>query len=311
MLQDHELMRAWTNGGKVARGDVCDAARTDWMRNIDPPDGGSSLGAAPGNQGMPSEPTPREGDSGDPESEDDTELTSRTHLDEDIFIGVVTGYENPDGAYGFGCDDQNCVVVDNAAVNLALITTWEVSCIDANGVDRAEALRIKEKLLPVGTTVQVIRSAGSEVDRFDLDGFIHKFDPIESSVSLTSVNEELVTSGYWVPDTPWSNSHSIGNAYSDVRIYTANSGALFTEVEARYAPRLIESANAARYVGNGGQADCLQQLVDRAEQEAAWAVAYEESKRQGDAWYQDWLKSNPGGLIGCRDGDGDGVCFER
>ncbi len=232
-----------------------------------------------------------------------------SHTDEAEFIGVVTGYENPEGDYGFGCDVTNCIAVDHAAVNLAMIDTWEFSCIEPSGLNRDTAITAKQDALPIGTVVRVVRNGTPGQSSYNYGGFIHVVNEATGVAAETSVNEQLVAGGFWVPLYTWSNSDLIGNPYAETTIYAAKD-TLYTEVEAEYAPHLIDAANAARTQAIGGQAICVQQLADKAEADAAFWAWYAESVRQGDLWYANWLKEHPGGVT-CRDGDGDGVCYER
>ena len=222
------------------------------------------------------------------------------HGGEASFTGVVTGYEANEGEYGIDCDGADCVRVDKATVNLDLITTFGASCLES--VDEAEAVRVKEDLLPIGTEVGVIR--GDTGDEFS--GFIHIRDEVNINEPVRgSANEQLVTSGYWVPDASAFNVREV----QEGKAATYGLDYPLSPIQTQYAPYILEAANGARANAIGGQEQCIAQLI--ADQEEKRRLEEEKQKyiKEGGEIRQQWLRDNPGSLY-CRDGDGDGVCNE-
>lgn len=234
--------------------------------------------------------------------------TTVGHEDEAQFDGVVTGFLAPEGNYGTGCDELLCVRVDDATVNLSLIGTFGPSCYGGAIDDDAAAIMAKEGVLPVGTNVRVVRTGPAD----NYEGFIQIIsDDVDERGAAGSVNELLVSTGYWVPEaySGQFNTTQVGAALdSEFRLL---ENAHLTVVEEQYAPFIAEAANVARAVGAGGQAICVAQLAQKAADDAASAALLAKSQRDASSWYAEWLLTHPGGLVGCRDGDGDGRCHEH
>jgi hypothetical protein len=242
------------------------------------------------------------------------------HTGEAVFEGTVTGYEPPEGTFCLGSDDTTCVAVDGAAVSLALIDTWEITCHDGAGLDEQLALDMKQQTLPVGARVNVVRDLAPDADYYEMSGFIHVLDEA-GAADPVSANESLVATGYWVPDYQWSNSQQVGNYRPSTNWVTgedSSSGDLLyergqkslTSVQAEYGQRILEAANAARVLRVGGQETCMAQVDQLAEEDAAGAARYNESSRRLELEYEQWKRDHPG-WGRCIDGDGDGVCYER
>lgn len=218
------------------------------------------------------------------------------HDSEMTFVGVVTGYE--DGDWG----GDGSVVVDGAPIELDLISPFGSRCLDT--VDDSAAYAERERQLPIGTTVIVERSSLSN-DR----GFIHieaAFDP--ANRFSNSVNEQLVRSGFWAPDdTAILNSSPAPDG--TVTFYDINvAPGYLNPVQALYVPAIVAAGNEVLVVPVGGMIECATQATTTQAEFAARAAETEERMRLWEEEYQRRLAS---GYYSCRDGDGDGVCYER
>lgn len=249
----------------------------------------------------------------------EAELT-RTHEGEASFIGTVTGYMTPEDSRDYCIDEEGCVAVDNATVGLTLIDTWEISCMDARGLDRQLAITAKENAIPIGTRVQVYRDLEPDDRGYERTGFIHVLDENDEPLAA-SVNEQLVSTGYWVPDYRWSNSQQVGNFRTTLNyvtgvettmgesLYALIEPSRLTRVQEQYGQRLIDAANAARIVRAGGQDACIAKIEEYAAAQTEGAVNYQETSRRLELEYEQWKRDHPG-WDQCIDRDNDGICYE-
>jgi len=218
------------------------------------------------------------------------------HENEMTFVGVVNGYV--DGDWG----GEGSVLIDGAPIELDLISPYGSRCLDA--VDDASAYAERDRLLPIGTRVIVERSSLSD-DR----GFVHieaQFDP--ANRFSNSVNEQLVSSGYWAPDdTAILNSSPAPDG--TVTFYDINEApGYLNPVQALYVPAIVTAGNTVLVTPVGGMIECASQAATTQAEFAARAAETEERMRLWEEEYQRRLAS---GYYSCRDGDGDGVCYER
>lgn len=217
----------------------------------------------------------------------------RYHYDEMQFIGTVTGYETD---YDFSPVSR--VVVDDAPVDLDLIWTYAAAC--PGDVDETRAIQEKEKLLAVGTEVLVLRTDPEDENK----GVIHLLSQINDDEMFSgSANERLVATGYWAPSGEPFNEDEV--AYSSAAMYTLNDLPI-TEAQAIYAPYILAAANLTRAGLTGGQGECIETNLVREEEDRRYREESEERERQ--FWIDFNNRQNSGG--GCRDGDGDGICYE-
>lgn len=229
------------------------------------------------------------------------------HTDEETFEGIVTGHLAPEDDYGTACDDTLCVRVDDATVNLSLIGLFGASCYEfAPAEEEAKAVAAKVDLLPVGTRVRVVRTEPGD----NYEGFIHILPEAEPLVAGPegSVNQQLVEGGYWMPK-PYSVFNDGAVRWAHEALFRVKDGAILTPVESTYAPLIVEAGNLSRVGGIGGQAICVEQLAQKAIHDAELEKLLEESNRRTELWHQEWLRNHPNG-VQCRDGDGDGRCYE-
>lgn len=224
-----------------------------------------------------------------------TTLADDSHVGERVFSGTVTGF-----------DGIQTLLVDSAEVRLDLITPVHNSCgLDATGNGAsADYTADVSALVPVGTEVLAVRS-----DVRGDEGFLHirTAEHPWPSPPLESVNENLVRSGWWMPYTSdfggGFHPPSEGIVFSP---FVENTN--LTSVQAEYAPLIAQAGNTAVVGSVAGLGVCR----SVAEQDAvAWAAAREETDRRIREVEAELQRRTEAGYYTCRDGDGDGVCYER
>jgi len=196
------------------------------------------------------------------------------------------------------------------------------SCGGSDRNAELEARGALERLLPIGSTVLAIR--GGEDARAE-DRFLHVLATPESIPDppppAGSVNEALVATGTWVPDgtryyyddRPFDaqsvSSSIIGPKFQAPEPITQyDPSAVYfkpNDYGRKYSDRIIEAANEALRSTTPGLAcrDAYSAYVENEVKQAKkddrefreWQA---EMERQRESWT-------------CRDGDGDGICFER
>lgn len=224
------------------------------------------------------------------------------HVDEKVFSGTVTGYARE------GTIDVSTVLVDGTPVTMDLIQPLAPLCGSALKEGLEEAGAELERQLPVGTHVLVVRS-----ERYSPDGFIHVLEPNvlvpDVAPPAGSVNESLVLTGWWIPD--WTMEGGIGlTGYGDKSTaFLPYSPTFSVKGQAlAYVPHIAQAGDSAveQYIGTVG--DCRRAAeADRETYVRAWA----EKEKERNALIADLNRRIKAGEFNCRDGDGDGRCYER
>lgn len=230
--------------------------------------------------------------------------------DEGSFIGKVTSYaKSPEG---YGGDDQTTIYVDEKRVELDLIWPYSAGCMEREIIqDEAfiSAQDALESILPLGTEVLVIKSnyENGEWVGDQSDGFLHKLvkggkAPVVAPPS-SSVNEELVLTGYWVP----SGKGFDFNVYAFGAQYGKFEADYLSQKQEEYAPLILAAGNIARTNQSGAMPTCstlaLDYQIDFFYKQVA---AFRNDEEKNRLW---WIERNK--ARNCRDGDGDGICYER
>jgi hypothetical protein len=226
----------------------------------------------------------------------------------DQFTGTVTGYGVD--TQGYGGDDQNTIYVDNKRVDLDLIWPYSANCMERELLqDKAfsSARDALEKTLPIGQRVLVVLSnyENGEWVGAETEGFIHKLesgDTLKVSPPADSVNERLILTGYWVPE-----GMSIEfDDYDFNAKYGSFNADYLSQTQERYIPYLFEAGNKARSEHSGATHICstlaLDYEIDSFYSGVSFSRDDEEKKRL--------LQIERNKPVYCRDGDGDGICFE-
>jgi hypothetical protein len=242
-------------------------------------------------------------------SSETNNATSTSNPKQEIeFVGTVTGYARPD----ISADPITSVTVDEKRYELDLIWPYSVSCVDGE-LAESKAFSSAEdelrKILPIGQKVWVKRTTyenGEWIGDRNLVA-IHILADGETapnpSPPAESVNEKLVETGYWVP-------FGLGvdfDRFSPISTWGKYDSEYLSATQEMYLPLLSEAANPLRLAAVGPHAECitsaLNYQIDNFNQQLSFFRNNEEENR---LWWIQKLKSN-----GCRDGDGDGVCYER
>jgi hypothetical protein len=229
-------------------------------------------------------------------------------------IGVVTGYTD---VYG----DPGIVLDGGTDVALDLITPMSPYDCDGFSGSEAKAVKAMKSLLPIGQRVVVVWSdtpgplLGDYVQGL---GFVHLLQPSTDTPTpappLKSINEELVGSGYW---TLAHDSIDTPGEFSRLKFVYSKTWNI-TPVEEQYVPLLIKAANKARTVRAGHNMTCIGPFATPAKK-AAYAAAQQRAlekewrrrlaaDQRRQAAEQRRQQNSPDAY--CRDGDGDGICFE-
>lgn len=229
---------------------------------------------------------------------------------ESSFIGEVTGYETfPEG---YGWYDQTIIYVSNEKIKLDLIWPYSAGCMEREVMqDKAfkSARDALEKVLPIGTNVLVIKSnfENGEWVGDSMDAFVHKIDGELKIPKLTppldSVNEQLVLTGYWVPLEKGFESP----AYSFTATYGEFNPEYLSEIQKQYAPLILSAGNKARFEQVGATPICLTMALNYAIDAFYGGISFSRGDEEENRLW--WIKRNKS--RSCRDGDGDGVCYER
>lgn len=221
-------------------------------------------------------------------------LETDTHSWEKRFVGEVTSVDEP----------LSMITVDEAWVDLDLIGVMTDSCEVSDNVYE-QAIAMKEVLLPVGSRVLVVRSEPNSDS-----GFVHL---LESPDDLTSppsdsINEALVRTGWWGPkwnafDGGFAGGGSAGWATSDFV-----PKAELTATQTEYAPLIAGAANKGVADLVGGLGLCRLFAERNLAEHTAYIAESEERLRLFKIEIDRRIRE---GYYSCRDGDGDGVCYER
>ncbi|MER3386851.1 MAG: PASTA domain-containing protein [Microcella pacifica] len=225
------------------------------------------------------------------------------HTDERMFTGTITGYER-DGLVGI-----STVFVDAKPVQLDLISPLAPGCGSAlkEGLDAAREALVGE--LPIGQRVLVVMS-----EKYADAGFIHvlegrSVDPVVTPPE-DSVNERLIRTGWWVPDSLSMEGgiglDSYGESTVAFELYSPRSSITSQAVDyVRYIAQAGDEA-VRKYIGTVG--DCRRAAeADR----DAYIDSWREAERERLAREAELERLVESGHYNCRDGDGDGICYER
>ena len=225
------------------------------------------------------------------------------------FIGTVTGYGVE--TQGFGGDDESTVYVDKKRVDLDLIWPYSAGCMERELLQNkafSSARDALEKALPIGQRVLVVLSNfenGEWVGDQSM-GFIHilkKGDIPKIAPPADSVNERLVLTGYWVPH--WKGIDF--DAYSFNATYGNFNPDYLSQTQEEYVPYILEAGNLARSTQTGAVPVCSTLALDyQIDFFYKQVSAFRNDEEKNRLW---WIERNK--ARNCRDGDGDGICYER
>ena len=227
----------------------------------------------------------------------------------DQYIGTVTGYGVE--TQGYGGDNENTVYVDNKRVDLDLIWPYSAGCMERELVQDkafASARDALEKILPIGQRVLVVLSnfENGEWVGDQNEGFIHILedkDTPEVAPPADSVNERLVLTGYWVP-------HGMGiefDAYTFTATYGIFNAQYLSQKQEEYIPLIFEAGNKARTNQSGATPICSTLALDYEIDTFYKGLSFSRNEEEESRLW--WIERNK--PVNCRDGDGDGICFER
>lgn len=228
---------------------------------------------------------------------------------ENRFIGRVTSYGVD--TEGYGGDYQNTVYVDNKRVDLDLIWPYSANCMERETLQDdafASARDALEQILPIGQRVLVVMS-NYENGKWVGDenkGFIHILedgDEPEVSPPADSVNERLVLTGYWVPEGMGIEF----DTYEFNARYGKFSPEYLSQIQEEYLPHIFDAGNKARAQLAGATSICSALALDYEIDKFYISVAYSRDDEEKNRLIR--IERNK--PVYCRDGDGDGICFER
>ena len=137
-------------------------------------------------------------------------------------------------------------------------------------------------------------------------GFIHilkKGDIPKIAPPADSVNERLVLTGYWVPH--WKGIDF--DAYSFNATYGNFNPDYLSQTQEEYVPYILEAGNLARSTQTGAVPVCSTLALDyQIDFFYKQVSAFRNDEEKNRLW---WIERNK--ARNCRDGDGDGICYER
>lgn len=225
------------------------------------------------------------------------------------FIGKVTAYGA--NTQGYGGDDESTIYVDKKRVDLDLIWPYSAGCMEREILqDKAfsSAREALEKTLHIGQRVLVVYSnyENGEWVGDQSKAFVHILtdgDKPKVSPPADSVNERLVRTGYWVPLSTGIDF----DTYDFNATYSAFNPDYLSQIQEDYVPHILDAGNAARTQQSGSMPICstlaLDYQIDFFYKQVA---AFRNDEEKNRLW---WVERNK--ARNCRDGDGDGVCYER
>ena len=222
-------------------------------------------------------------------------------LSEGEFIGRVTGYEKPsEGFY-----KATIIYVDDKRMELDLIWPYYATCIENTDLQEKSLASAREALevtLPIGSMVLVV-SSGPEISPLS---FLHKIDndlgkPYRRP-PLESVNELLVRTGFWVP---FEKGFEF-DEYTYGATYGVFNSDYLTAKQQEYAPLILTAGNKARSEKIGAMPICTTLAINHDMTEFYLGLSFSREDEE-----QRRLVAIKSRSSSCRDGDGDGVCYER
>ncbi len=235
--------------------------------------------------------------------------TNASDVAEGQFIGVVTGYGVE--TQSFGGDDESTVYVDEKRVDLDLIWPYSAGCMERELVQAkafSSARDALKKILPIGQRVLVVKSnfENGEWVGDQSEGFIHKLEEGDSpkvTPPAGSVNELLVLTGYWAP----MEKGIAFDAYDFNSKYGAFEPDYLSATQEKYIPYILDAGNKAREKQVGATPICSTLALDyQIDFFYKQVSAFRNDEEENRLW---WVERNK--PRNCRDGDGDGICFER
>jgi len=219
-------------------------------------------------------------------------LKQDRHRYEKRFTGTVTSIGPILGTF----------TVDDVEVKLDFIDLITDGCAWEG---RGQASAAQNEVIWRGANVLVVRS-----DDGGPEGFMHVLKTADdlANVPAGSVNEALVRTGRWMPAESRFDDGFIENSIEGISTAEFVPQSEITGVQRSYAPLIAAAGNegVASYLTGLGlcranaEARVAKQRADRAEsaeQQRLWSIEIDRRIREG--------------YYGCRDGDGDGVCYER
>jgi hypothetical protein len=221
------------------------------------------------------------------------------HTNERLFTGVVTGYRQEDH------QGPSTVYIDDRPVELDLIAPVAPLCADPSSAGTVEALAALKVALAIGQRVLVVMS-----DPDTDGGFVHVLpdgaNEPETARPAGSANEQLLRSGWWVPEGLMGGPGLYGDwnapaAYEPYR-HAPSANSVYNE----YAPLLAAAAEetAVNYVAGAG--DCRRAAEAEAEE---WRRSAVDTAESVERYRREQEQRRNQGTY-CRDGDGDGICNE-
>jgi len=222
-------------------------------------------------------------------------------LSEGKFVGRVTGYEEPsEGFY-----EATSIYVDEKRVELDLIWPYYATCIENETLQEKSLASAREALevtLPIGSMVLVV-SSGPEISPLS---FVHKIDNDSGKPyrdpPLESVNELLVLTGFWVP---FEKGFEF-DEYTYGATYGVFNPDYLTAKQQEYAPIILRAGNKARSEKTGAMPICTTLAIN--ESLKTFYLGFSFAREDEEQRRLEAIKSRSSS---CRDGDGDGVCYER
>ena len=270
-----------------------------------------------------------------PEWADPRPADSKYSGSSSAIIATVTAYGDPDSYTNkenfewiqldwvnqYVEDEEVVSEPESGAFKLAMVMPFDpASCGAADPDALRKAREALEDALPIGSRVLAVPAGISALNK---ERFFHRLsgpgNVPEPLPPAGSVSEELVATGTWVPDS---------QHYFDDRPFDVESVSIYgpdfkapTPITAydlsapyfedgdyarEYSDRILSAANTALNTTLIGQAcqDSYTAFVKREVKES------KEQDRETEAWLKKMEEDRKRGG-GCRDGDGDGICYER
>ncbi|MBH0023815.1 hypothetical protein [Salinibacterium sp. SWN248] len=231
------------------------------------------------------------------ESVDAIAATLRTdfHLNEKRFVGTVTSTTE-----GFGR-----IIIDDATIDLDLISPIAGGCASPSAEADFDNARVAlEAVIPLGSRVLVVRSASKG------DGFLHVLRDASDldDAPANSANEELVSTGWWEPSaTQFSGGYDIDH-HNDAAVTSYIPKSDLSGAQLEYSPLIAAAANDGVRNSVGGLGTCRDLAENNLADAQVRRAAEEERQRLFNLEIERKIRE---GYFSCRDGDGDGICYER
>ncbi|WP_193510167.1 PASTA domain-containing protein [Cryobacterium sp. BB736] len=220
------------------------------------------------------------------------------------YFGMVTGFETEDP------EDHRVanVMIDDTPVLMVFIEPFDAVC--EGDVDTSVAVEDRNRVLPIGTPVIATALTSGY---WNEGGFVHPVAHLNPEDPVAdSTNEQLVRLGSWIPDVPGVFANQFDMTTTSSPTYFTNPAAFedLPPVARSHLLRIIDAGNSAAGLQTGSVGGCVVAAIEEARLEAE---AEAERKAVMDAWLVEYQRKVDSGYFraSCRDGDGDGVCYER